>query len=44
MTGRPGTVTARIHIALPRPRQLDIQSTTAFQEYAAAVRAAIEAD
>lgn len=44
MTGRPGTVTARIHIDLPRPRRLEIQRTTSFQEYAAAVRAAIEAE
>jgi NitT/TauT family transport system ATP-binding protein len=44
MTGRPGTVTARIPIALPRPRQLKIQGTIEFQECVAAVRAAIEED
>ncbi len=44
MTGRPGTVTARIPIALSRPRQLKIQGTIEFQECVAAVRAAIEED
>lgn len=44
MTGRPGTVTARIPINLPRPRNLKIQGTTDFQERAAVIRSAIEED
>lgn len=44
MTGRPGTITAQIPIPLPRPRQLNIQGTAAFQDCAADVRAAIEAE
>ncbi len=43
MADRPGTLTARIPITLPRPRDLSIQGTAEFQRYAAAVREAIEA-
>jgi NitT/TauT family transport system ATP-binding protein len=42
MTGRPGTITKRISISLPRPRALDIQGTAAFQALASEVRSAIE--
>ncbi len=44
MTGPPGTISARVPIQLPRPRQLAIQGTTEFQECADTVRAAIEAN
>lgn len=43
MTGRPGTISARIVIDLPRPRSLEMQALAEFQEYAATVRSAIEA-
>ena len=43
MTGRPGTLTERLPISLPRPRLLEMQATTEFQECASAVRTAIEA-
>jgi NitT/TauT family transport system ATP-binding protein len=42
MTGRPGAISGRIGIDLPRPRQPDVQTTADFHHYAAAVRAAIE--
>jgi NitT/TauT family transport system ATP-binding protein len=42
MTGRPGTITARLPINLPRPRRFDMQATAEFQELASAVRAEIE--
>ena len=41
MNGRPGRITDRIAIDLPRPRTMDIESTAAYQEYVARVRAAI---
>jgi NitT/TauT family transport system ATP-binding protein len=41
MTGRPGTIGVRVPVKLPRPRQLELQGTAAFQECAAAIRAAI---
>jgi NitT/TauT family transport system ATP-binding protein len=42
MTGRPGTITARIPITLPRPRSFEMQASAEFQALAAAVRAEIE--
>ncbi|MEW5989387.1 MAG: ABC transporter ATP-binding protein [Chloroflexota bacterium] len=42
MNGRPGTITTRIPVDLPRPRHFLMQTTPAFLEYVAAVRAAIE--
>lgn len=42
MTGRPGTLTARIPVSLPHPRQIEMQSSAEFQSHAAEVRAAIE--
>lgn len=42
MTGRPGTITARLPVTLPRPRRLEMQGTAEFQDIAAAVRAEIE--
>lgn len=42
MTGRPGTITARLPVTLPRPRRFEMQATAEFQELAATVRAAIE--
>lgn len=44
MNGRPATITDRIDITLPRPRDLAIQATADFQAFAAAVREAIRAD
>ena len=41
MNGRPGRITERIHIDLPRPRTMIIEGTAQYQAYAAAVRAAI---
>ena len=41
MNGRPGRITERIHINLPRPRTMVIEGTAQYQAYAAAVRAAI---
>ncbi|MGB3717659.1 MAG: ABC transporter ATP-binding protein [Candidatus Promineifilaceae bacterium] len=43
MTGRPGTLTERISISLPRPRLLEMQGTAEFQDCASQVRYAIEA-
>jgi NitT/TauT family transport system ATP-binding protein len=42
MTGRPGTLTARIPISLARPRALAMQATAEFQACAGAVREAIK--
>lgn len=42
MTGRPGTISARLPVDLPRPRRLEMQGTAEFQALAAAVRAEIE--
>ncbi|MDX1613367.1 MAG: ABC transporter ATP-binding protein [Candidatus Promineifilaceae bacterium] len=42
--GPAGTISKRLPIALPRPRTLAVQRTDAFQDYAAAIRAAIGAD
>jgi NitT/TauT family transport system ATP-binding protein len=42
MDERPGTIASRVPVALPRPRQLAMQSSPEFHETAAAVRAAIE--
>lgn len=44
MTGPPGTISGRVPIQLPRPRQLAIQGTAKFQECADTVRKAIEAN
>ena len=41
MNDRPGRITERIAIDLPRPRALEIEATAAYQEYVARVRAAI---
>jgi NitT/TauT family transport system ATP-binding protein len=41
MNGRPGRITDRITIDLPRPRTMAIEATAAYQEYVAVVRAAI---
>lgn len=43
MTGRPGTISAKVPIDLARPRNLAIQGTAQFQVYAANIRAAIAA-
>jgi NitT/TauT family transport system ATP-binding protein len=42
MNGRPGAITARVPVSLPRPRDFTIQTTAAFHAYAAEVRAAIQ--
>ncbi|MGD8584658.1 MAG: ABC transporter ATP-binding protein [Chloroflexota bacterium] len=42
MGGRPGTIGRRVPVTLPRPRRAAMQSSLAFQETAAEVRAAIE--
>ncbi|MCI0396877.1 MAG: ABC transporter ATP-binding protein [Chloroflexi bacterium] len=44
MAGRPGTITSRVHVPLPRPRHLALQATIEFHECAAQVRAAIEGE
>lgn len=41
-TGRPASITQYIHVDLPRPRPIEIQSTAAFQEYAMAIRNALQ--
>lgn len=41
MTGRPGTITERVPIDLPRPRLVELQGTPQFQLYAASIRSAI---
>lgn len=38
MGRRPGTVTARVPIALPRPRSAEIESSPQFQTYTATIR------
>ena len=43
MTGRPGTITARVPVHLPRPRMLDIQGSHEFHSCTVAVRQAIAA-
>lgn len=43
MTGYPGRITARVPVALPRPRELKLEATTAFQELVLTIRGAIEA-
>lgn len=42
MNGRPGTITHRIPVCLPRPREFEMQGTAAFQACAREVRAAIQ--
>jgi len=42
LNGRPATITHRMPIHLSRPRTLDMQRTADFQDYAAAVRGAIQ--
>ena len=42
MDGRPGTIASRVPVDLPRPRQTAMQSSDAFHDAAAAVRAGIE--
>lgn len=44
MSGRPGTITTRVPIELPRPRHLELQATAQFQECSAAIRTAIGGD
>jgi NitT/TauT family transport system ATP-binding protein len=41
MTGRPGTISERVPIDLPRPRLVELQGTPQFQLYAASIRSAI---
>ncbi|MCO5181981.1 MAG: ABC transporter ATP-binding protein [Anaerolineae bacterium] len=43
MNDRPGRITERIAIDLPRPRTMAIEATAAYQAYVAAVRGAIRA-
>lgn len=42
MTGYPGRITDRLAVSLPRPRDLTLEATPAFQELVLTVRAAIE--
>jgi NitT/TauT family transport system ATP-binding protein len=42
MDDKPGTISSRVPVALPRPRKLAMQSSREFQQTSAAVRAAIE--
>lgn len=42
MTGYPGRITDRLAVGLPRPRDLTLEATPAFQELVLTVRAAIE--
>lgn len=42
MTGYPGRITDHLAVSLPRPRDLTLEATPAFQELVLAVRAAIE--
>ncbi len=44
MSPRPGSIVARFPIDLPRPRQLKIASTPAFQNWVTAIRDAIVTD
>lgn len=41
MNDRPGRITDRILIELPRPRSMEIESTAEFRSYVAAIRGAI---
>jgi NitT/TauT family transport system ATP-binding protein len=41
MNGRPGTVTSRVPVRLPRPRRLQEEAGPVFQECVAAIRQAI---
>ena len=41
MNGRPAAITDRFEIGLPRPRSPESATTAAFQQYVAAIRAAI---
>lgn len=43
MTGYPGRITACVPVELPRPRELKLEATPAFQELVLDIRAAIEA-
>jgi NitT/TauT family transport system ATP-binding protein len=43
MTGRPGTITAKMSVNLLRPRRMAMQTTADFHAYAAKVRQAITA-
>lgn len=38
MTGRPGMITAKVPILIPRPRRLEIQTTAEFHAYVANIR------
>ena len=42
MGGRPATISKRVPIDLPRPRQMEMQGTAVFQQCATAVRLAIK--
>jgi NitT/TauT family transport system ATP-binding protein len=41
ISSRPGRIVRTLAIDLPRPRDLAVMQSTLFQEYAAAIRAAI---
>jgi len=41
MSGQPGSISGRIPIDLPRPRQLEVQTTVQFHQLTNAIRAAI---
>ena len=41
MAGRPGTITSKLPIDLPRPRLLEYQGLPEFQEFASRIREAI---
>ena len=42
MTGHPGRITERVPVDLPRPRELSLEASTAFQTLVMEIRAAIE--
>lgn len=42
LNGRPATVTQRLAVPLPRPRQMTMQQTAVFQQTVAQIRAAIQ--
>ncbi len=42
MTGYPGRITEHVVVNLPRPRELSLEATTAFQKLVMDIRAAIE--
>ncbi|HEV8586124.1 MAG TPA: ABC transporter ATP-binding protein [Methylomirabilota bacterium] len=44
MSARPGTIGFEVDVKLPRPRQLSIQESEAFNRHAGALRRAIEAE